>query len=89
MANLEIEGENKYNAMDKFDNIRMGIAGLKFYKDYWSMYNISEEDMFFYITNSYNMGIGNYTKYVKKNKTLSRAHSTRILEYKMGLELIK
>ena len=73
-----------YNLIDFEDNILMGIAGLKFYKEYYQSIEMPDELIFYYMLNSYNMGIVGYNNYVCDIRTFSREYIRKILKYKIN-----
>jgi len=75
-----------YNIFSFEDNVIMGISGIAFYCDFYRDKGMSEELVFYYGLNSYNMGIYGYKQHVSNNSNISRAYDRRILDYKMKLE---
>lgn len=75
-----------YNIRNFKDNVRMGISGIAFYCDFYRQKGMSEELVFYYGLNSYNMGINGYKQYVSNNTNISRAYDRRILDFKTKLE---
>jgi len=82
----ELANLTEYDLTDFKDNVRMGISGIAFYCDFYRDKGMSEELIFYYALNSYNMGINGYKQYVSNNTNISRAYDRRILDYKMILE---
>ena len=70
----ELAGLEKYDSLDPYDSIKMGIAGLAFYRDYWEGEGIEEPELTIYMLNSYNMGIGGYRSYLKRSENISRSY---------------
>jgi len=65
----------------------MGIAGLKYYKNYWIEQGVTDEEtLYFYILNSYNMGINGYISYIRITNQLSRSYDRLVSNYKFELE---
>jgi soluble lytic murein transglycosylase-like protein len=85
----ELAGLETYNILNFKDNVRMGISGIAFYCDFYRQKGMSEELIFYYALNSYNMGINGYKQYVSNNTNISRAYDRRILDFKMKLERIE
>jgi len=84
----ELAGLKKYNALDFYDNSKMAVAGLVYFREYWKSQGItSDEELFIYITNSYNCGINGYKTYIENNKILNRSYNQLIEKYKMQLEI--
>jgi hypothetical protein len=80
-----IEDFDIYN--DKH-NIEGSIAVLKFYRDYWknNVEGMSEEELWYFTLNSYNMGINGYKSYLKNTGEMSRSYDRKVLKNKIKLE---
>jgi len=82
LANLE-----NYDVYNFEDSCRMGIAGLKYYKNYWIEQGVTDEEtLYFYILNSYNMGVNGYISYIRMTNQLSRSYDRLVSNYKFELE---
>jgi len=75
-----------FNPLNPDNGIRAGIGGLTFWRDYWRQRGISEEDLFNYLTNSYNEGALAFERYVKRTGTITRGYDRAILKRKENLE---
>ena len=72
----------EWDVFDYKDNIRMGLAGLAFYKEYWENQNIDKDKLDLYMLNSYNLGIEGFKEYMRYNNTISRTYDRLIYEHK-------
>lgn len=82
LANLE-----NYDVYNFEDSCRMGIAGLKYYKNYWIEQGVTDQEtLYFYILNSYNMGVNGYISYIRTTNQLSRSYDRLISKNKFELE---
>lgn len=78
LAGLEKTG---YDVFNPYDNIRMGIAGLAYFKERWKhIENVDERNI--RMLNSYNAGEVGYKRYIKRTGKISRAYDKRIFEYR-------
>jgi soluble lytic murein transglycosylase-like protein len=83
----ELAGLNSYNIFDSKNNIRMGIAGLSYYKQYWINKGIKDKKTLqIKMLNSYNAGIYGYENIVKKSGKISRSYDRIIFQNKDRLE---
>jgi hypothetical protein len=84
---IELTGKQDFNIYDSYDNILGGIAKIYNLKELWSKYDISDEDMFLAITNSYNKGFGAYKNDVVGRGFFNRDYDKKVLENKIKLEM--
>lgn len=78
---------NEFDPYNPYHNITAGIAVLVYYRDYWVAQGItSQEELFKYTLNSYNMGIGGFRTYARTTGSISRSYNRNILDYKIQLE---
>lgn len=83
----QLAGLENYDVFNFEDSCRMGIAGLKYYKNYWIEQGITDDEtLYFYILNSYNMGTNGYISYVRTTNQLSRSYDRLVSKYKFELE---
>lgn len=83
----ELAGMKSYNLTDWKDNIKMGIAGFEFYRDYYRKKGVSDEVMFASINNTYNMGINGFKSYINRTGSVTRAYDRKVYEYKIQFEM--
>jgi hypothetical protein len=83
---MELTGKKDFNIYDSKDNILGGVAKIHNLRQLWSKYDISDEDMFLAITNSYNKGFGAYKSDVSSRGFFSRKYDQKVLENKIKLE---
>jgi hypothetical protein len=85
----ELTGIKNFDIYDNRHNIEGSIAVLKFYNDYWknNVEGISEEDLWYYALNSYNLGIEGFKKYVRNTGKISRSYDKKVLKNKIKLEM--
>ncbi len=82
-----IENPDPFNAIQ---NVTMGVAYLNYLREYWISQGVTaNEQLYFYILNSYNMGVNSYKNYIKMNNTYSRTYDQIITKYKTKLEINK
>jgi membrane-bound lytic murein transglycosylase MltF len=68
-------------------NIKTAIVHLADLREYWIEQDYtSEEDLWYAILNSYNLGVTGYTDYMINTGKNSRPYDQKILEYKSMLE---
>ncbi len=83
----KLSGLEIYDVMDFYDNVTMGVNYLAYLRDYWIGRGItSEEELYFYIINSYNQGCLGYTIYKERTGLLTRTYDQKITAYKSKLE---
>lgn len=83
----QLAGLEEYDVFNFEDSCRMGIAGLKYYKNYWIEQGITDDEtLYFYTLNSYNMGANGYVSYVKTTNQLSRSYDRLVSKYKFEIE---
>jgi hypothetical protein len=75
----ELAGLEKYNTLNPYDSIKMGVAGLVFYRDYWINESINKSDLTTYMLNSYNMGIQGYRDFLTKNSNINRNYDRAVI----------
>ena len=83
---IQLTEKKDFNIYDSKDNILGGIAKIHNLKEQWSKYDISDEDMFLAITNSYNKGFGAYKSEVLSRGFFSRKYDRKVLKNKIKLE---
>jgi membrane-bound lytic murein transglycosylase MltF len=85
----ELTGIENFDIYNDKHNIEGSVAVLKFYRDYWknNVEGISEEDLWFFTLNSYNMGINGYKSYVRNTGEISRHYDRKVLKNKTKLEV--
>jgi soluble lytic murein transglycosylase-like protein len=82
----ELAELNTYDIFDYKDNIRMGVAGLNYYKCRWIDKITDTNQLKIRFLNEYNMGSQGYKNYRNKTGKVSRAYDRKILNYKEALE---
>ncbi len=83
----KLAGLKEYNLNNPYDSVVLGITNLAFSREYWKQRGItSQEELFYYITTSYNRGISGLTDYIKVNKTPVSRYSMKILRSKSDIE---
>jgi len=87
----QLENKNKellqYDLNNPYDSIILGITNLAFAREYWKQRGITnQEELFYYITTSYNRGISGLIDYIKVNKTPVSRYSIKILRSKSDIE---
>ncbi len=83
----QLAGLESYDVFNFEDSCRMGIAGLKYYKNYWIEQGITDDEtLYFYTLNSYNMGINGYISYVRTTNQISRSYDRLVSKYKFEIE---
>lgn len=80
LANIE-----KPDRSNPEHSILMCMERLKYSREYWIKKGVSEDKLFYYITNSYNMGEGGYKRYINNTSKLSREYDKNITKYKNNL----
>jgi hypothetical protein len=85
---IELTGIKDFNIWNEKHNIEGGIAVLKFYRDYWknNVEDISEEELWYFALNSYNMGINGFKSYVRDTGEISRHYDRKVMKNKIKLE---
>ncbi len=69
----ELAGLDKWDIFNFEDNIRMGIAGLAFYQNYWKSKGITDNiELQIRTLNSYNMGQPGFERFEKTTGKISR-----------------
>lgn len=76
----------KFDVTNPDHNIRAGIGLLVHLRDYYKDKGMSDEQMYYYIVNSFHQGKEGYLKDVKRTGTLSRGYDRRVSEVKEQLE---
>jgi len=76
----------RFNVLNPDHNIRAGIGGIIENKEYYIAKGVIDEDMLKYVSNSLNMGISGYEKYIKRTGMTSRSYSRQIYKNKAMLE---
>lgn len=82
----ELTGIEDFDIMNPYHNIEAGVAKIHNLRELWSEYDISDEDMFLAITNSYNLGFEKFKKAVTKKGFYSREYDRKVLKNKIKLE---
>lgn len=83
----ELAGLKEYDIMDFYDNVRMGIAILRYNRDYHIDKGYTpEEDLPHLILTSYNRGISGSRTHMRMNKTFVSNYSNKVLDYKAEIE---
>jgi len=83
----QLAGLENYDVFNFEDSCRMGIAGLKYYKNYWIEQGIiDDETLYFYMLNSYNMGTNGFISYVRTTNQISRSYDRLVSKYKFEIE---
>jgi hypothetical protein len=81
-------GIKGFDPMNPYHSIKTCVVKLRGLKDYWINRGItSEEELWFYVSNGYNMGNAGYSNYVKRTGKLSREYDQKISKYKTMLEV--
>ena len=81
----ELAGLKEWDVFNPYDNIRMGVAGLRHYKGLWEDKVDDVDELKIRTLNSYNMGHSGFIKYENNTGKISRAYDRRIFEYKENL----
>lgn len=83
----ELAGLEEYDIMNFYDNVRMGIAILRYNRDYHidKGYD-SQEDLTHLILTGFNRGLGGLRDHLKMNKTPVSNYSNDVLNYKAEIE---
>lgn len=76
----------KFDVNNVEHNIRAGIGGLVYFRNYYKQQGVSDEDLVYYILGSYNQGFDGYISYVNRNKYISTPYGDGILFIKTKLE---
>lgn len=83
----KIAGVKNFNPFDPEQAIQVYVKTLCYLRDYWENQGITDEDeLWRYCLNSYNMGIEQYKKYIKRTGSISRPYDRLIYKYKYQLE---
>jgi|GEM_PF-3292915 len=83
----ELAGLKEYNLFNFEDNVRMGVAYLRYIRDYYISIGIdSQEDLSQLILVSYNMGINGVNKHIKKHGEIISRYGDIVLRNKMKIE---
>lgn len=83
----ELTNNKEFNINNVYDNIEGGIAKIHSLRKEWGKYEISDEEMFLAITNSYNKGFGLYKSEVaSRGEFFTRRYDQKVLENKIKLE---
>lgn len=83
----ELAGLEEYDIMNFYDNVRMGIAILRYNRDYHIAEGYdSQEDLTHLILTSYNRGISGSRNFMKRNRTPISNYSEKVLDYKAEIE---
>jgi hypothetical protein len=85
----ELTSIKDFDIYDDKDNIEGSIAVLKFYNDYWrnNIEEISEEELWYFSTNSYNLGIEGFKEYMRNTGKITRNYDRKVLKNKIKLEI--
>lgn len=83
----KLAGLEEYDIMDFYDNVRMGIAILRYNRDYYINKGYdSQEDLTHLTLSAYNRGIWGLRNHMQLNKTPVSAYSEKVLNNKMEIE---
>jgi hypothetical protein len=82
----QLSGFNeKFNPFNPKHAICACIEGLNFYREYWRT-KVSEENLVYYVLNSYRMGEVSFGKYIKQKHKIRTDYDKNIFNYKNQLE---
>lgn len=80
--------KDKFDYFNPYHNIRSSMNRLCYIRKYWIRNGVNgDENLWFYMLNSYNMGIEGYKRYLDYNDDLSREYDQKILKWKEMLEV--
>lgn len=84
----ELTGIEDFDIYNDKHNIEGSITVLKFYRDYWknNVEGMSEEELWYFTLNSYNMGINGFKKYIRNTGNISRSYDRKVMKNKIKLE---
>ena len=77
-------GIEKFDPYNPFQNVKVGINVLVLDREYWRGKGLSEEDVYYYVIGSYNMGKEGVRKY-----GLPWDYINKVSEYKIYLETLE
>jgi len=69
--------------------IKLGVAGLLYYRDYWRPTGLDTDEIFIAMYNSYNMGIQGYLDYARSNGTARRDYDKKIVSIMRDYEVME
>jgi hypothetical protein len=80
--------EDKFDYFNPYHNIRSSLNRLCYIRRYWLRNGVNgDENLWFYMLNSYNLGIKGFTDHLSYGGSLSREYNQRILKWKTMLEI--
>lgn len=82
-----LTGIKNFNPQNLKHNIEGGIAVYKFYRSYWEKKGYTGSELLIRSLNTYNMGISNFSKYVKRTGNISRGYNRKVLKANKQLKL--
>ena len=74
-----------FSYFNPYDSMELGIKIVQYCESLW-VNDVGNDKMLYYSLNSYNMGEGNFKKYLRKYGERPREYTTNILLYKNNLE---
>ncbi|MCX7745819.1 MAG: transglycosylase SLT domain-containing protein [Clostridia bacterium] len=75
----DLDPNVNFDPLNPDHGIRAGIGGLVYYRNEWQG-KVPEEDLAYYIMNSYNMGMGSYKRYIERTGKLSRGYDREVFK---------
>jgi hypothetical protein len=84
---VELTGIKDFNINNPLHNIEGGVAKLANLNRFWDKYELAEEDNWYAVTNSYNLGLNKYKKQViSRGNFFSREYDRKVMKNKEKLE---
>lgn len=84
---VELTGLKDFNINNPLHNIEGGVAKLANLNKFWGKYELAEEDNWYAVTNSYNLGLNKYKNQVRsRGSFFSREYDKKVLKNKEELE---
>lgn len=83
----ELPENISFNIKNPDHNIRAGVGNIVYLRNYYKDKGVSENELLKYISNSVNMGVTGYARYIKQTGMTSRSYSKQVGKYKEILEV--
>lgn len=84
----QLAGLEEWDVFDFEDCIRMGVAGLAYYVDYWRDSVGDEKELYIRAMNMYNMGEFGFLSYERNTGMISRYYDRIVFNHKSKLEFM-
>lgn len=82
----DLPSDATFDVMNPDHNIRGGIGYLTYLRNYWQARGISEDELIQYVTNSYQLGVDGFERYIRRTGNISRSYDKEVYKRKIMLE---